>query len=209
MSNQLRGKLILPLAVGQRIKLSEWSFGTGKQQESGFIENAYFNGLGRTVCQLQRLTLKFNKTSGTSRGVRDYIESDLVDFARSHPGIALYLVPRRKPTPVLSAEYLNGTMHWFNLRNFNQQQTKEWIEYFVSRSGTRVQRIRKPVRTAVPSIQGHWTPFLNLPGRLNVTTFPDAERGAFVPTKLSATEQLLRLQDDIRDSHILREEKDE
>lgn len=205
MANRIRPKLVLPAYPGRRIHREEWSFGTNRQQKSGFIENAYFNGLGRHVCQLQRLTIKFSKSSGTSSGVRDFIENDLIDFARSNPGIALYLKPRMKPTPVLNADYLNGTTHWFSLRLFSRTQVKQWIEYFVTRSGQQVQRFRKPIKTDCPSVQGHWTPFMHIPG--HVKELPDDERAAFVPSFPSATEQLRRLQQQVHNLHILHEHR--
>ena len=209
MANRVRAKLLLAPFAGRRTPLNDWSFGTNRQQESGFIQNVYFNGVGRQVCQLQRLTLKFSQSSGSCSGVRDFIEHDLLDFARANPGIALYLKPRRKPTPVLTADYLNGTSHWFNLRLMTQAQVKEWVEYFVGRSGVRMQRFRKPIHTDCPSVQGHWTPFLAVPAHLNVAQFPDAERAAFAADLPSATEQMLRLQTQVSNLHILQEHRDQ
>ena len=88
----------------------------------------------------------------------------------------------------------------------SQAQVKQWIEYFASRSGERVQRIRKPLHTDCPSVQGHWTPFLNLPGHLNVTGFPNEGRAAFAPSVPSATQQMLRLQQQVHSLHIMRDE---
>lgn len=198
----------LPVYEGRRILRKEWSFGTNNQQQSGFIENAYFNGVGRYVCQMQRMTIKFSKSSGSCAGVRDFIELDLIDFARRNPGIAVYLKPRMKPTPVLNAEYLDGSVHWHIMRLFSREQVKQWIDYFVSRSGQQVQRFRKPIKTDCPSVQGHWTPFSNVPGHLNVSQLPDAERGAFSPEHASATEQLIRLQQQVHNLHILHEHRD-
>lgn len=36
----------------------------------------------RYVPQLQRITFKFSKHGGISKGVRDFIQEDVVDFAR-------------------------------------------------------------------------------------------------------------------------------
>jgi len=38
--------------------------------KSGFPRAPLQNGLGRYVCQLQRITLKFCKNNGSSRGMR-------------------------------------------------------------------------------------------------------------------------------------------
>lgn len=36
---------------------------------------------------------------------RDFIEKDLVEFAKQNPGVVVYLQPRRHRKPKLSAEY--------------------------------------------------------------------------------------------------------
>lgn len=36
---------------------------------------------------------------------REFIESDLVNFAKENPGIVVYLKPRRHRTAVMKAEY--------------------------------------------------------------------------------------------------------
>ena len=36
---------------------------------------------------------------------RDFIENDLVEFAKQNPGVVVYLQPRRHRKPKLSAEY--------------------------------------------------------------------------------------------------------
>lgn len=51
---------------------------------------------GRYVCQLQRLTVKFCKTSENSNGVRHFITDNLMDFAKANPGIVVYLQPELK-----------------------------------------------------------------------------------------------------------------
>lgn len=37
--------------------------------------------------------------------MREFIESDLVDFAKANPGVVVYVKPRRHKTPVVVAEY--------------------------------------------------------------------------------------------------------
>ena len=62
-------------------------------------------GIGRYVCQLKRLTFKFCKSRPDSGGVRDFIEKDIVDFAKSNPAVTVYVKPRRHRAPLLVAEY--------------------------------------------------------------------------------------------------------
>lgn len=73
--------------------------------KSGFIRAPLQNGLGRYIGQLQRITVKFCKNNGSSKGMRDFIENSLVDFAKANPGVVVYVKPRRHRTPVIVAEY--------------------------------------------------------------------------------------------------------
>lgn len=73
--------------------------------KSGFIRAPLQNGVGRFIGQLQRITLKFCKNNGSSRGMRNFIENNLVDFAKDNPGVVVYVKPRRHKTPVIVAEY--------------------------------------------------------------------------------------------------------
>lgn len=73
--------------------------------KSGFIRAPLQNGLGRYIGQLQRITLKFCKSSGSSKGMREFIENNLMEFARENPGVVVYVKPRRHRSAVVVAEY--------------------------------------------------------------------------------------------------------
>jgi large subunit ribosomal protein L43 len=182
--------------VPERPKFNNWSFGSNGNQASGFIKNAYFNGLGRQVNQLQRVTIKFCKFGGVARGVREFIERDIVDFSRKYPGVVVYLKPRRKAAPVVVTEYLNGNEHWMTLKNMSREEVGGWLEHHVTRSGEGIKRYRKPSHSDWPTIQGFWTPFMNMPTDLNISTFPNEERSQFKLPLPSATEQLLKLEEE-------------
>ncbi|XP_056633941.1 39S ribosomal protein L43, mitochondrial [Diorhabda sublineata] len=141
--------------------------------KSGFINVPLQNGMRRYVGQLQRVVLKFCKNHGSSRGMREFIETDLVDFAKNNPGIVVYLKPRRHRTAVMKAEYLNGETQWLSCRNFTREEVYKWLELFKKQQkvheGT---RIRKLWHTENPSIQGPWTPFTFRDPKLNLVTFP-------------------------------------
>lgn len=171
----------------------------------GYIRNAYYNGLGRYVCQLQRLTIKFCKNSGTSRGVRDYIENRLIDFSRQNPGIVVYVKPRLHRTPVIVSEYLNGQTQWMNIRNFTETEIDWWINDFLrTRSGYELSQLISMNNVLTPSVQGVWNPFLNRPTELNVQqkSFPIDERSRYRPELPSATEQLRILAEKLKQSDM-------
>jgi large subunit ribosomal protein L43 len=204
---RIRPRLIIPNLPKERPTFNMDSFGPERWQRQGFIRNSYFNGLGRFVPQLQRVTFKFCKIGGSNKGLRDFIEHDIVNFCRDNPGVAVYLKPRFKPTPIMISEYLNGTRHWLNIKDMERLHIKEWLDFHLTRSGQPIQKFLKTQHTDWPSIQGVWTPFLHVPPELNVSDFPVESRGRARQQFVSATQQLLRLQDQVHNLHILKEHK--
>ncbi|XP_014358075.2 39S ribosomal protein L43, mitochondrial [Papilio machaon] len=159
--------------------------------KSGFVRAPLQNGVGRYVCQLQRIVLKFCKSHGGSRGLRDYIEQDLVDFASNNPSVVVYLKPRRHRSPVVVAEYLNGDRVWMSMHNKTHSEITKWIEVLRTQQGdVSATRLRKYQYTDYPSVQGPWTPFIYKDPKLNVAELPDPEFGANNRLPMSATEQL-------------------
>ncbi|KAK2586598.1 hypothetical protein KPH14_011472 [Odynerus spinipes] len=162
--------------------------------KSGFPRAPPGLGVGRYVCQLQRVTLKFCKSNGSSRGIRDFLERDLVDYAKQNSGVVVYVKPRRHRSPVICAEYLNGERQWMNVSNYSREDIVKWMELLRTQfhDGTQL-RLRKFWHTEYPSIQGTWTPFTFRDPSHNLTKFPNKELGAAVKLEPTATEQLVEL----------------
>lgn len=160
---------------------------------SAYLKAPLYNGVGRYVCQLQRLTLTFCKTHGSSRGMREYIERELVNFARDNPGVVVYLKPRRHRDPYIVAEYLNGERDMMRVNQLPANELVKWVDHFRTRSGVPIVRVIKYWNTNHPSVQGFWTPFTNRPTEQNLLKFPNEELGAFKSVFPTATEQLQAL----------------
>ncbi|XP_017780716.1 PREDICTED: 39S ribosomal protein L43, mitochondrial [Nicrophorus vespilloides] len=160
--------------------------------KAGFITSPAQNGVGRYVCQLQRVVLKFCKNNGSSRGVRDFIESDLVNFAKDHPGVVVYLKPRRHRGPVIVAEYLNGEKQHVYCRNFTSEVVSKWLTLLKNQQGNHEgMRLRKMWHTDHPSIQGPWTPYTFREPSLNLAEFPNDKLSSPASLEPSATDRLI------------------
>jgi len=162
--------------------------------KSGYINAPLTNGIGRFVQQCQRMTIKFCKSHGDSQGVREFIEHDLVTFARANPGVALYLKPRRHRGPVIVTEYLNGHRDWMSLHRFSREEVLKWVHHYRSASGTGEMRYKNFQKTVHPSIQGPWNQFTNKAPEKNLIKFPHDELSNPPNLSPSATEILLELQ---------------
>ncbi|XP_077992490.1 large ribosomal subunit protein mL43-like [Glandiceps talaboti] len=146
---------------------------TSSSTPSAFLKSVLKNGVGRYVSQLQRITFQFCKMNGQSRGVRDFIENDLIDFSRKNPGTVVYVTPDKKyGEPNIVGEYLNGNIRKIEVKKMTQEQIRDNVSLLRTQSGVDVVRMRKPMHTDNPTIQGLWTPFTNKHTHLNVQTFP-------------------------------------
>merc|ERR1712002_272408 len=96
---------------------------------SGYLRAPLQNGVGRYVPQLQRITFKFCKSHGGSRGVREFIEKYIVDWARQNPATVVYLKPRRHRSPCLVAEYCHGEREYMSLQKFEAGEILKWAEH--------------------------------------------------------------------------------
>ncbi|XP_045129983.1 39S ribosomal protein L43, mitochondrial-like [Portunus trituberculatus] len=160
---------------------------------SNFVRAPLQNGVGRYVQQLQRITFKFCKTHGGSKGMREYIEKELIGFARENPGVVVYVKPRRHRSPCLKAEYLNGGEDYISTHVNTCEDIVKWVEYLRGRSGYPIERLRKYHHTDYPSIQGPWTPWTHRHPSINFKEYPCEELSAVHPTEISATQKLLEL----------------
>ncbi|KAF5276020.1 hypothetical protein FQA39_LY00816 [Lamprigera yunnana] len=159
-----------------------------------FISTPSQNGVGRYVCQLQRVVLKFCKNHGTSRGMREFIEYDLLDYTKENPGTVIYLKPRRHRGPVIKAEYLNGDTQLIYCRNYSRDEVGKWLNLVKTQSGNHDgTRLRKLWHTDNPSVQGPWTPFTFRDPKLNLAEFPNDDLSRPLNEPKTATEELLEL----------------
>lgn len=160
----------------------------------GYPRAPFGLGIGRYVCQLQRVTLKFCKTYGASLGIRQFLENDLVDYAKENPGVVVYVKPRRHRTPVIKAEYLNGETHWISVANYSREDIVQWMHLLKTQyhNGSSL-RLLKLWHTEFPSIQGPWTPFTFKEPSLNLMKYPNTKLGEAVKLEPTASEELVRL----------------
>ncbi|XP_066581596.1 large ribosomal subunit protein mL43 [Prorops nasuta] len=161
---------------------------------SGFLRAPLGLGIGRYVCQLQRVTIKFCKSHGGSRGVRDFLQNNLLNYAKENPGVVVYVKPRRHRSPVLVANYLNGETQWVSVHDYSREDIVKWMELLKNQfHESSAIRLRKLWHTDFPSIQGPWTPFTFSDPALNLTEYPNSELSKALKSEPTATEELIRL----------------
>jgi len=156
------------------------------------------NGVGRFIPQLARVTLKFCKGHGDSNGVRQFIQQDVVQWAKKNPSTVVYLKPRRHRSPVLVAEFLNGERHWQSLHNYSCDEVGAWLDYYKTHSGREFMDQHKMHYTDYASIQGYWNPHTHADPRLATTEFPHPHLSEARNIESTASEQLVWMLEDQR-----------
>lgn len=163
------------------------------QKATGYLKSAFYQGHGRYVNQIVRMTLKFCKNSGGSREMRRFIETRLVDTAKENPGCVIYVKPRLFKAPVISAEYLNGQKQHLSFYRMSSSEIEEWIKWFLTRSGNELYKLNRPTNSYRPTVQGLWTPFYFRDPQTNLTKFPSEELGRHISERPSATDLIKEL----------------
>jgi len=121
----------------------------------------------RGVFQLRKLTLNYCEVGGSSRAMREYIgDGHLVAWATARPHVQIEVKRRQNRHPYVHADYLTSTkknIHQVSVKSVDSWRDVEFVlDKLANRSGRKVKKFLKPIITQTPSIQGIWTPFLNL-----------------------------------------------
>ncbi|KAL7429574.1 hypothetical protein ACHAXM_001769 [Skeletonema potamos] len=126
----------------------------------------------RGIQQLQKLRIRYCEHGGSSSAIRQYLqqsphtsENHLINFATAHPSIQIIVKPRNGHHPYIQGEYLTGQSKQICVKNTTQGRIKEVMSMLVNTSGRKITRLGGlAVRGDCVSVQGVWTPMLNLEG---------------------------------------------
>ncbi|KAL4476446.1 hypothetical protein ABPG74_010179 [Tetrahymena malaccensis] len=124
----------------------------------------------RGVFQLRKIQLQFCDFGGSSKGVRDFLNSDTVkEFMVKNPQIQFEFIMRRNKHPFLSAQYINGFVKDVSLKNYGGEEILDEFNRVRQSFGRKsLPFAGKKLYTSKPSIQGKWTP-------LTWSTYPKVE----------------------------------
>lgn len=119
----------------------------------------------RGVMQLQKLRLVYCEYGGSSAALRDYISSGkIIDWATNHSNAHVKVEVRNGKHPIVEGDYVTGRPKQVCVKNSTPKAIQQVMDMLYNSSGRKIAKLRKPVITATPSIQGIWTPMLNLKG---------------------------------------------
>ena len=118
----------------------------------------------RGVFQLQKLWVFYCEHGGSSKAVREYLGAGkLVEWATEHPHVDIILKPRNGKHPYVRGIYkTQATAHQVCIRNSTPEEIGQVMDKLHNRSGRKIKKLVKPVVTQTQSVQGVWTPMLDL-----------------------------------------------
>lgn len=117
----------------------------------------------RGVFQLKKLRLVYCEYGGSSAAVRDFVRNGkIIDWAKKYPYISVKVEIKNGKHPLIQGEYRSGNPKQVSVRNASQTRVQQVMEMLHNSSGRKMTPLKKPVLTATPSVQGVWTPMLNL-----------------------------------------------
>mmetsp|Transcript_18681 Transcript_18681/g.37887 ORF Transcript_18681/g.37887 Transcript_18681/m.37887 type:complete len:136 (-) Transcript_18681:302-709(-) len=121
----------------------------------------------RGLRQLKVLRFTYCERSGSSASMREYISSGkIVEYARSHPDVTVVTRLRNGygRHPFVLAEYRTGCSKQIGVKNESVRRIEKVVEMLTNTSGRKIKKLGGPVRTQTPSVQGIWTPMLDIAG---------------------------------------------
>eukprot|EP00962_Isochrysis_galbana_P020622 scaffold6021_cov117-Isochrysis_galbana.AAC.19 len=109
----------------------------------------------RGVWQMRKLLIKYCDYGGSSAGVRDWIQTQLIPFGKANPH--LEIIASRSPGrhPHVQARYLADGDKSLSLKNLSYKQVSMRIQFLRDARPVRLSKWDKPFRTT-PSVQGEW-----------------------------------------------------
>lgn len=117
----------------------------------------------RGVMQLTKLRLVYSEYGGSSEALRQFIASGkVIDWARTHPHVHVSVEIANGKHPLVEGEYRSGFPKQVSVRNESIKRVETVMNMLHNSSGRKMTKLKKPVISATPSVQGVWTPMLNL-----------------------------------------------
>ncbi|KAJ1634175.1 hypothetical protein T492DRAFT_975143 [Pavlovales sp. CCMP2436] len=114
------------------------------------------------MSSVSRFSLRYCLHSGSSRGVRDFLETCLVPFATDHPDIPIDILLQPGRHPTFLADYVEAPSRLVSLRNAARLEVLEMLKRYRDMSGHRVRRFTQRGMGKTPSVQGEWQPYQKL-----------------------------------------------
>ncbi|KAK9471506.1 mitochondrial 54S ribosomal protein mL43 [Dipodascopsis tothii] len=116
------------------------------------------NGVGSFIQQCKRVTFQYCNNGASSRGMREYLNKSLQEFAAANKNVEVK-VQVKAGHPIIRGEYINGREKVICVRNMTPHEIGTKATIVKDSSGNKMRRMKNPVASNNPSVRGIWSPF--------------------------------------------------
>ncbi|KAI3506660.1 hypothetical protein L1887_21223 [Cichorium endivia] len=116
----------------------------------------------RGVWQLQKLTVSYCNWGGSSRGIREFMESQLQAFKESNPQLEVVTELNRGQHPFLKGAYKNKNERVVSVMNMTPEDVLLCATRLRNSLGRKVVKLKTRHVTKHPTVQGTWTTHLHI-----------------------------------------------
>lgn len=138
--------------------------------------------------RIELVRILFCTHGGSSKGVRSFLASNLLSYARKHPDVKFSVELRARRHPIAVGRYRNGYERTLELSNQDTSEIEERLDYLINSLGNKQRppsQLSYGVVSRSPSIQGmtrvaHLTP--NWLTELAQKAFAEARTRSGIPS---------------------------
>ena len=117
----------------------------------------------RGIKQLIQLNIIYCEHGGSSRTIREFISSKrIIEFCNQNPSVNVNVNVRNGHHPYMEGNYRTGKSKQICIKNEPMKRIGNVLNMLNNSSGRKISKISKPIITQTPSIQGVWTPMLDI-----------------------------------------------
>lgn len=118
----------------------------------------------RGIKQLQNLTIHYCEHGGSSAQIREFLlKGKILPFAQSNPTVTIATSLRNGHHPYIAASYKSGFDKQICVKNEPKDRIAKVLWMLNNSSGRKIVKLSGAgVKTDTPSVQGVWTPMLDI-----------------------------------------------
>ena len=112
----------------------------------------------RGIRQCKKILIRYSDYDGSSKGVREWMQTSLVDFASSNPKMEVETEIKRNKHPFVRGYYMNGNIKTIGIKNLDPELIEDYVLDLRNQIGRKISSkgYALPVLSTTPSIQGEW-----------------------------------------------------
>ncbi|DBA03545.1 TPA: hypothetical protein N0F65_011446 [Lagenidium giganteum] len=116
------------------------------------------------VWQLQKLTIRYCQYGGSSRYVRQLLADErFLRFVEENPQVQFQTELKGARHPVLIGDYITNERKVVDVKNQDEKFVLQMMQRLRDTSGRKMTKMKRPVISKRPSVQGIWQPDIKFP----------------------------------------------